>query len=328
MGPKALELLAEELAPEHVSEVSLLSGPANVTDASQGPLRTLCRRTRKRRRPRGVARASCRVAREFHARVLFDEESVWELPPLNSLLKARSTRSGPRGCRAQSSRTRGSVTTRNRCSSWRRRRWPSGERPRRRPQTRAVHAPRRRAPSQWQTDATGTAAAPANLPPLPRSLRLARRHRAERQSPPVCRSPALLAASRAFPRIPELRFPVLVPSTTARSRRGGSRTTVSVRRLTDGRAIQRAHAHRGVQFRHANSRSILVGIASHSKGEYEVAAQVVAQEPDTTCMTDLVHDLTVLAHDAAVAPKRDLLEAASACAELIRTRLAVRSSTS
>jgi hypothetical protein len=87
MGPKALELLAEELAPEHVSEVSLLSGPANVTPR----VKTRFERFAAELANDGV-RAEWRVlpadvAREFHARVLFDEESVWELPPLNSLLK-------------------------------------------------------------------------------------------------------------------------------------------------------------------------------------------------------------------------------------------------
>lgn len=87
MGPKALELLAEELACEHVSEVSLLSGPANVTSK----VKARFDRFEAELANEGV-RAEWRVlpadaAREFHARVLFDEESVWELPPLNSLLK-------------------------------------------------------------------------------------------------------------------------------------------------------------------------------------------------------------------------------------------------
>lgn len=87
MGPKALELLAEELAPEHVSEVSLLSGPANVTTRVKNRFERFAAELANN----GV-RAEWRVlptdvAREFHARVLFDEESVWELPPLNSLLK-------------------------------------------------------------------------------------------------------------------------------------------------------------------------------------------------------------------------------------------------
>lgn len=87
MGPKALELLAEELEPEHVSEVLLLSGPANVTQR----VKSRFERFEAELANKGV-RAEWRVlpvdvAQEFHARVLFDEESVWELPPLNSLLK-------------------------------------------------------------------------------------------------------------------------------------------------------------------------------------------------------------------------------------------------
>jgi hypothetical protein len=71
MGPKALELLAEELAPERVSEVSLLSGPAHVTDRVKARFERFSAELAND----GV-RAEWRVlpadvAREFHARVLF-----------------------------------------------------------------------------------------------------------------------------------------------------------------------------------------------------------------------------------------------------------------
>lgn len=86
MDAKALELLIEELNP-NVVEVRLLSGPARISDRA------------KRRFERFAAEFAQRgvhaewrvlpgdVARELHARVLYDDESIWELPPLNSLLK-------------------------------------------------------------------------------------------------------------------------------------------------------------------------------------------------------------------------------------------------
>lgn len=87
MGIKALEILVDEIDRGNVGNLRLLSGPAQVTDRV------------KRRFERFAAelehdgvKAEWRVlpadvARQFHARVLFDNESIWELPPLNSLLQ-------------------------------------------------------------------------------------------------------------------------------------------------------------------------------------------------------------------------------------------------
>jgi hypothetical protein len=87
MGIKTLEILIGEIDRENVSEVRLLSGPAHVTDRVKKSFERFAAElqhdgvnTEWRVLPAGPAR-------QFHARVLFDEESIWELPPLNSLLQ-------------------------------------------------------------------------------------------------------------------------------------------------------------------------------------------------------------------------------------------------
>jgi hypothetical protein len=86
MGPKALELLIEELNP-NVIEVRLISGPANITDR----VKRRFERFSEELGNRGVTAEwrvlPAEVAQGLHARVLYDDESIWELPPLNSLLK-------------------------------------------------------------------------------------------------------------------------------------------------------------------------------------------------------------------------------------------------
>lgn len=86
MGRKALEPLVEEIDKERVREIRLLSGPANVTDKTK----RLFERFAEEMRLAGIE-CEWRVlpaeaGRELHARVLFDDSSAWELPPLNSLL--------------------------------------------------------------------------------------------------------------------------------------------------------------------------------------------------------------------------------------------------
>lgn len=87
MGTKVLELLAEELDRPSVEVLHLLSGPSNLNDKS---------RRRYERFAEEMAVAGIisewriltpEIAREMHARVIFDASSTWELPPLNSLLK-------------------------------------------------------------------------------------------------------------------------------------------------------------------------------------------------------------------------------------------------
>lgn len=87
MGIKTLEILIEEIDRENVTELRLLSGPANVTDRVKKGFERFAAELQHD----GVG-TEWRVlpadfARQFHARVLFDEESIWELPPLNSLLQ-------------------------------------------------------------------------------------------------------------------------------------------------------------------------------------------------------------------------------------------------
>jgi len=86
MPRKVLEVLAEELNREDARGVWLLSGPANIDDRTQRSFE----RFRVEMEASGVE-ALWRVlpddvARRLHARVLFDDNAVWELPPLNSLL--------------------------------------------------------------------------------------------------------------------------------------------------------------------------------------------------------------------------------------------------
>jgi hypothetical protein len=87
MGPKALELLAEELDLNHVSEVLLLSGPANITPRVQSRFERFSTELDHTGVRSEWHVLPAEAARDLHARVLFDEESIWELPPLNSLLK-------------------------------------------------------------------------------------------------------------------------------------------------------------------------------------------------------------------------------------------------
>lgn len=87
MSRKNLEPLIEEIDPEQVSEIRLLSGPAHVTDKVKRAFESFAAEMQNK----GV-RVEWRilppdVARDIHARVLFDDAAVWELPPLNSLYK-------------------------------------------------------------------------------------------------------------------------------------------------------------------------------------------------------------------------------------------------
>jgi hypothetical protein len=87
MGIKTLEILIEEIDCDNLNELRLLSGPAHVTDRVKKSFERFVTELQHD----GV-NAEWRVlppdfARQFHARVLFDEESIWELPPLNVLLQ-------------------------------------------------------------------------------------------------------------------------------------------------------------------------------------------------------------------------------------------------
>jgi hypothetical protein len=87
MSRNALELLAEEVDLTRVKAIQLLSGPANVNDKARRQLD----RFQAEMQAQGIE-SDWRVlsedsARDLHARVIFDEAHMWELPPLNSLLK-------------------------------------------------------------------------------------------------------------------------------------------------------------------------------------------------------------------------------------------------
>lgn len=86
MDRKALELLSDDLQMDHVDEVKLLSGPANLTSKTKKAFKRFCEEAERR----GVA-CEWRVlpaeqARTMHARVITDDDRTFEVPPLNSVL--------------------------------------------------------------------------------------------------------------------------------------------------------------------------------------------------------------------------------------------------
>lgn len=87
MPDKALEILSEELRLDGVDAVHLLSGPANVTSKAKKRFE----RFEAELLARGVE-VDWRVlpkeqAQALHARVIADDDEVYEVPPLNSVLK-------------------------------------------------------------------------------------------------------------------------------------------------------------------------------------------------------------------------------------------------
>jgi hypothetical protein len=87
MSRKNLEPLAEEIDLARVKRIRLLSGPANINLGVKGAYERFATELEH-----GGIQVEWRVvpadtARDLHARVLFDDEGGWELPPLNSLYK-------------------------------------------------------------------------------------------------------------------------------------------------------------------------------------------------------------------------------------------------
>jgi hypothetical protein len=87
MSRKALEILAEELDRDAVVSILLLSGAANVNEQAKRSFQRFATEMASS----GID-AEWRIvpdsqARKLHARVIFDDDDAWELPPLNSLLK-------------------------------------------------------------------------------------------------------------------------------------------------------------------------------------------------------------------------------------------------
>ena len=87
MDRKVLEVLIDDMNPDAVTELRLLSGPANVSQKTKKAFERFV----TGERPQGID-CAWRVlpadeARDLHARVLFDNDATYELPPLNSALQ-------------------------------------------------------------------------------------------------------------------------------------------------------------------------------------------------------------------------------------------------
>jgi hypothetical protein len=86
MSRKVLEPLAEEINRDHVREIRLLSGPANLNDKTQRAFERFAEEMENAGIKCEWRVLPASAGRELHARVLFDDSHCWELPPLNSLL--------------------------------------------------------------------------------------------------------------------------------------------------------------------------------------------------------------------------------------------------
>lgn len=86
MDRKALEMLAEELAVDHIDGVRLMSGPANLTSRTKKAFG----RFQAEFEAKGAACEwrvlTAQVARSMHARVIRDDEATYEVPPLSWIL--------------------------------------------------------------------------------------------------------------------------------------------------------------------------------------------------------------------------------------------------
>jgi hypothetical protein len=87
MSRKNLEPLIEELDCDRVQEIRLLSGPANISDKVKRAFESFAVELRGKGATAHWRVLPAEVARDMHARVIFDDSSAWELPPLNSLYK-------------------------------------------------------------------------------------------------------------------------------------------------------------------------------------------------------------------------------------------------
>jgi hypothetical protein len=86
MDRKALEILAEELCMDDVTSVRLLSGPANVTSNTKKAFAKFAQELGNKGVGCEWRVLSAANARRMHARVMFDGDRAFELPPLNSVL--------------------------------------------------------------------------------------------------------------------------------------------------------------------------------------------------------------------------------------------------
>jgi len=86
MDRKALEILNEDVRPEFVSELRLLSGPANLTAKTKRAFERFSAEFEKHGVVCKWMVLPSQRARELHARVISDDDRVFEVPPLNSVL--------------------------------------------------------------------------------------------------------------------------------------------------------------------------------------------------------------------------------------------------
>ena len=86
MDRKVLEILHDELAREDVTEVRLLSGPANLSAKARKAFERFSAELANHGIPSEWRVLGADVARTLHARVISDDDEVFELPPLNSIL--------------------------------------------------------------------------------------------------------------------------------------------------------------------------------------------------------------------------------------------------
>lgn len=83
---KVLEILTDELVTGSISEVRLLSGPANLSPKTKKAFGRFSAELGNKEVIAEWRVVEAEVARGMHARVIADDDEVFELPPLNSVL--------------------------------------------------------------------------------------------------------------------------------------------------------------------------------------------------------------------------------------------------
>lgn len=86
MDRKALEILVEDLAWDRITSIRLLSGPANLSSKAKRAYERFAEEADGRGVPCEWRVLPAETARSLHARVLADDATKFELPPLNSVL--------------------------------------------------------------------------------------------------------------------------------------------------------------------------------------------------------------------------------------------------
>lgn len=86
MDRKVLEILSDDLDLENVSELRLLSGPANISAKAKRSFERFSTELENAGVQCDWRVLPAETARPLHARVIFDDQQTFELPPLNSVL--------------------------------------------------------------------------------------------------------------------------------------------------------------------------------------------------------------------------------------------------